>query len=173
MEKTRTTYAVYNLIEWQALLKMGKGTVKVPFSGGSMTTQGVTPATHTTEDPIIQFAIERSPEFKSGKIKVIRRVKLGGKIEIERNAPKPVQEPVQESCADDCEETSGDDDATEDAADDAEAVAPKGLTQVEFSYNDEAKDYLERTYGVERNKMHTRADIVAIALSKGVDLKFI
>ena len=138
-----------------------------------MTTQGVTPATHTTEDPIIQFAIERSPEFKSGKIKVIRRVKLGGKIEIERNAPKPVQEPVHESCADDCEETSGDDDATEDAADDAEAVAPKGLTQVEFSYNDEAKDYLERTYGVERNKMHTRADIVAIALSKGVDLKFI
>lgn len=85
VNKSKTTYGVYNLIEWHALLHLGKGRVKVTFTGGSITAQGVTPATFTTEDPVVQFAIERSPEFKSGKIKVVRRVKLEGLIPIERN----------------------------------------------------------------------------------------
>ena len=89
VNKSKTTYGVYNLIEWHALLHLGKGRVKVTFTGGSITTQGVTPATFTTEDPVVQFAIERSPEFKSGKIKVVRRVKLEGLIPIERNGLGP------------------------------------------------------------------------------------
>ena len=87
-KKTKTTYGVYNLIEWHARLRMGKATVKVAFTGGSITTQGVTPATFTTENPVIQFAIENSPEFHNGKIKVVRRVKLNGVVEIECNVPK-------------------------------------------------------------------------------------
>ena len=83
--KSKTTYGVYNIVEWHARLRMGKATMKVSFTGGSMTTNGIIPATYTTSDPIIQFVIENSPEFKSGRIKVVRRVKLDGKIEIERN----------------------------------------------------------------------------------------
>lgn len=214
--KSRTTYGVYNLIEWHALLRMGKASVKVPFSGGSITTQGITPATYTTSDPVIQFAIESSPEFKSGKIKVVRRNKLEGIIEIGRNAPKPKPvipsstgtpvipsstetpmyvdngkkmetansvdiKPKTDCCA---TEAGGEDKAssidtpgalqdTEEEIIEESVNRANATIQVEFSLNDDAKDYLEQNFGVSRNKMRTRADILAFAKANNVDLKFV
>ena len=61
MKKRKVTYGVYHLVEWIAVLSLGKAKVKVQFTGGATTTQGVTPATYTTADPEVQFAIERTP----------------------------------------------------------------------------------------------------------------
>lgn len=164
--KTKTTYGVYNLIEWQALLGAGRARVKVPFTGGSITTQGVTPATYTTENPVIQFAIERSPEFRSGKIKVVRRVRLEGEIEIERNASGPTDGGNVRMD----EEESGDTDGahTEDVA----AQAP-GPERMEFTCNDDAKDWLEQKWGFVRSKLRTREDIVTAGRRKGVEIVFV
>ena len=94
MKKKRVTYGVYNLVELHTRLSLGKATVKVAFTGGSITALGVTPATHTTSDPIVQLAIENSPDFHSGKIRVVRSYPLEGEVEIERNPVQPVPMPL-------------------------------------------------------------------------------
>lgn len=179
-KKTKTTYGVYNLIEWHALLRMGKATVKVPFTGGSITTQGVTPATFTTEDPVIQFAIEKSPEFLNGKIKVVRSVRLNEMIEIECNGPKikgdvHMSTPVTHECAaapaEDCRTCTNTPVVNEaEASDNTDTTA---LTQVEFSCNDDAKDYLEQTFGLVRSKLHNREDIINAGKAHGVEINFV
>lgn len=176
--RTKTTYGVYNLIEWHALLRMGKATVKIPFTGGGITTQGVTPATFTTEDPVIQFAIERSPEFRVGKIKVVRRVNLKDVIEIECNAPKGAQEippiPAEETSTP-AKEVAPLQDTQTDNATSAEEKAQEApaTTQVEFACNDDAKDYLEETFGVKRSKLKTREDIVKAGKAHKVEIIFV
>ena len=181
--KSKTTYGVYNMIEWYALMRMGKATVKVPFTGGSITPQGVTPATYTTSDPVIQFAIERSPDYLSGKIKVIRRVDLKEAIEVERNAPKsltsdfaPVELNVSKA------DPAGDQSAAvnhmpETNVDDSECDSGPAdeivTTQVEFSCNDDAKDYLEQNFGFIRSKLKNRDEIIAAGKSKGIEIIFI
>lgn len=183
MKKTKTTYGVYNLIEWYAILRMGRATVKVPFTGGSITTQGVTPATFTTDNPVTQFAIERSPEFLSGKIKVVRRVNLNGVVEIERNSPKVV--PNDHNATSTAETTDAP--ALEDSVPFETSVSPTdngtevesiaesapSLTPVEFSCNDDAKDYLEQTFGLVRSKLRNRDDIVAAGKTHGVEINFV
>lgn len=167
--KTKTTYGVYNLIEWQALLGAGRARVKVPFTGGSITTQGVTPATYTTENPVIQFAIERSPEFRSGKIKVVRRVRLEGEIEIERNAPGPMDGGNVRMD----EESEGTDEADRPEARAADAAQAPGPERMEFTCNDDAKDWLEQKWGFVRSKLRTREDIVTAGRRKGVEIVFV
>ena len=199
VNKSKTTYGVYNLIEWHALLHLGKGRVKVTFTGGSITTQGVTPATFTTEDPVVQFAIERSPEFKSGKIKVVRRVKLEGLIPIERNGLGPRSEalaqnhsgaeagtsglgPRSEALAQNHSGGMGQDGGggfgAEDGAGSSEeggetAAAGIGMTQVEFASNDEAKDYLEQNFGLVRSKLRNKEDIYKAGKANGVEIFFV
>lgn len=189
--KYKKTYGVYNLIEWHALLRMGKATVKVPFTGGSITTQGITPATYTTEDPIIQFAIERSPEYSSGKIKLVRRVKLDGTVEIEHNIPKPIPIVIETKSDDSTAVTDGetgsessqedeetgsavaeDEDSEKEECDKEGYAQEKQLVEMEFDNNDDAKDYLETTFGCIRSKLRNRADIIAAGKANGVEIGF-
>lgn len=67
-------------MEWVALIECGKATVKVHFSGGSLTGYGVTPAEFTTQNPMTQAIIENSKEFKSGKIFLLREIEGTGKF---------------------------------------------------------------------------------------------
>ena len=61
----------------------------------------------------------------------------------------------------------------EDAAELSENDNEEGLTEVEFSTNQEAKDYLTKTFGVKSGTMKNRADIVAIGEANGVKIIFI
>lgn len=67
-------------MEWVALIECGKATVKVHFSGGSLTGYGVTPAEFTTQNPMTQAIIENCKEFKSGKIFLLREIEGTGKF---------------------------------------------------------------------------------------------
>lgn len=67
-------------MEWVALIECGKATVKVHFSGGSLTGYGVTPAEFTTQNPMTQAIIENSKAFKSGKIFLLREIEGTGKF---------------------------------------------------------------------------------------------
>lgn len=182
--KTKTTYGVYNLVEWHAILHMGKATIKVPFTGGSITTQGVTPATFTTENPVIQFAIEKSPEFINGKIKIVRRANLKDVIEIECNAPKvatdatdcgPTSISTKSTAAagEEIEGTPGMQADNKTETDENAAAAPAIMTQVEFSCNDDAKDYLEETFGYVRSKLRNREDIINAGKARNVEIIFV
>lgn len=80
MNTKRKTYGVSGYMEWVALIECGKATVKVHFSGGSLTGYGVTPAEFTTQNPMTQAIIENSKEFKSGKIFLLREIEGTGKF---------------------------------------------------------------------------------------------
>ena len=60
MKKKRITYGVYGMMEYQTIIKIGRATLKVLFTDGSMTAIGQNPAKYTTSDFLVQRAIENS-----------------------------------------------------------------------------------------------------------------
>lgn len=148
---------------------------------------GVTPATYTTSSFLIQQAIENSNEYKRGRIRIVRTIELDEEIHIERpkpataiaERPKPaptptaeaekVPEPTEESEA---AEVNAEDGATsEEQPEESAPTAP--LTQVEFSCNDDAKDYLEQTFGYVRSKLRNREDIINAGKAHNVEIIFV
>ena len=206
------------MMEYQSIIKIGRATLKVLFTDGSITAIGQNPAKYTTSDFLVQHAIENSSEFKRGRITVVDTIELDEEVRIERNPAKPTtlhapspaeakpvaataakveepqdiaDEPTEETNAvdaDEAESASADTPATEvdiepiedevpsteeDAAELSENDNEEGLTEVEFSTNQEAKDYLTKTFGVKSGTMKNRADIVAIGEANGVKIIFI
>ena len=89
MKKKRITYGVYGMMEYQAIIKIGRATLKVLFTDGSMTSIGQNPAKYTTSDFLTQHAIENSSDFKLGRIQVVNTIELDEDVRIERNPAKP------------------------------------------------------------------------------------
>lgn len=69
------TYGAKGLMEWQCQIHSGKTTLHVPFTGGTQTEYGVTPAKYSTSNPVIQAMIERSDYFRRGRITVVNAPK--------------------------------------------------------------------------------------------------
>lgn len=149
------------MVEFQALVNIGKAVMKVNFTDGSMTAFGQNPAQFTTTNPVVQFAIQNSKDFKKGRIKIINTIELDEEINC---GPKVVASvaPAAEAKK------------TEAAA--APAVTTEGeeakVDEIEFDCNDDAKDYLEKRYGANRQKMRTRAEIVALGKTYGLSITF-
>lgn len=218
MKKKRITYGVHGMMEYQSIIKIGRATLKVLFTDGSITAIGQNPAKYTTSDFLVQHAIENSSEFKRGRITVVDTIELDEEVRIERNPAKPstqqapspaevkpvaataakveepqdiADEPTEETNAVDADEVESamldtpapevdiepiEDEVPsteEDAAELSENDNEDGLTEVEFSTNQEAKDYLTKTFGVKSGTMKNRADIVAIGEANGVKIIFI
>lgn len=76
MKKKKITYGVSGMMEYQAVIKVGRNNMKVLFSDGSVSAMGVNPATFTTENFMVQHAIENSSDFKRGRIKVVNTIEL-------------------------------------------------------------------------------------------------
>ena len=206
------------MMEYQSIIKIGRATLKVLFTDGSMTAIGQNPAKYTTSDFLVQHAIENSSEFKRGRITVVDTIELDEEVRIERNPAKPTtlhapspaeakpvaataakveepqgiaDEPTEKTDAVDADEVESamlDTPAPEvdiepikdevpsteeDAAELSENDNEESLTEVEFSTNQEAKDYLTKTFGVKSSTMKNRADIVAIGEANGVKIIFI
>lgn len=219
MKKKRITYGVYGMMEYQSIIKIGRATLKVMFSDGSMTAIGQNPAKYTTSDFLVQRAIENSSEFKKGRITIVNSIELDEEVRIERNPAKPstqqaqapiaakakpvaatatkveeaqgtADEPTDEANVGNAEETeyaNADtpahevdiepiEDATseEEVADDAaeETATAEGKTEVEFTDNQEAKDYIFKNFGVKPSTMRNRDDIKAVGLTYGVTITF-
>lgn len=64
-------YGIYGAVERIIAVRIGKATMNITFSGGTLDSSGVTPATFATKNIFEQKVIENHPEFKSGVIKVI------------------------------------------------------------------------------------------------------
>ena len=63
---TQKTYGVYGMIEWSILLNVAGRIMNIDFEGGLASGTGIRPATFTTRNEIVQFAIENSGHFKKG-----------------------------------------------------------------------------------------------------------
>lgn len=223
MKKKRITYGVYGMMEYQAIIKIGRATLKVMFTDGSITAMGQNPAQYTTSDFIVQHAIENSSDFKKGRIHVVSTIELDEELHIERNPAKPstrtakvaakavidnkpteafsshttsvaedvadetteeadaggVVTPTDEADAETIEEepeTESDPEAVEDTTSEEAATednAAEGKTEVEFTDNQEAKDYIFKNFGVKPGSMRNREDIKAVGETYGVKITFV
>ena len=222
MKKKRITYGVYGMMEYQAIIKIGRATLKVLFTDGSMTSIGQNPAKYTTSDFLTQHAIENSSDFKRGRIQVVNTIELDEDVRIERNPAKPSTQtanvaakavidnkpteassshttPVAEDVADETTEeadagvvtptdeadaetieeepetesetTVEEDTTSEETA--AEDNTAEGKTEVEFTDNQEAKDYIFKNFGVKPGTMRNREDIKAVGATYGVKITFV
>lgn len=62
-------------MEWQCQIRTGKAVLHVPFTGGTQTEYGVTPAKYSTNSPVVQAMIERSDYFRKGRIVLLNTAK--------------------------------------------------------------------------------------------------
>lgn len=210
------------MMEYQTIIKIGRATLKVLFTDGSMTAIGQNPAKYTTSDFLVQRAIENSSEFKKGRIQVVDTIELDEEVRIERNPAKPSTQaakvaamavidnkpteaflshttPVAEDVEDETTEESDADvvtptdeadtdtiedevaDITEEEAEEdttseetsAEDNTAEGKTEVEFTDNQEAKDYIFKNFGVKPGTMRNREDIKAVGATYGVKITFV
>lgn len=196
MKKRLVTYGVSGMMEYQAIIKIGRSAMKVLFTDGSMNAMGENPATYTTDNFMVQHAIENSDHFKRGRIHIVRTVLLDSDVHIDRNnkrkeapieetpAPTPAFIPAPEEGVEGDE--SAESDNTESQAEEPiveepiveEAPAPipmemtKEITEMEFDNNDDARDFLETKFGYVRSKLRNRADIVAAGEAHNIAISF-
>ena len=88
MKLYRKTYGVFGLVEYNTLIPLGKGRMRIEFTNGSITVRGIEPASFTTDNPVVQAAIEESDKFKKGRIKLVSKYIIG----------ETTNEKVDESC---------------------------------------------------------------------------
>lgn len=198
MKKRRITYGVRGMMEYQALIPVGKATLRILFTDGSMNSLGAHPAKFTTDNFMVQHAIENSSDFRRGRIQILHVYELDEDVRIECNKTCDEVESDKSATVVEAQPTIADADeyarkraeqqaATEGKAENpsvenpevsaeqraaTENKAEKTMTELEFTCNDDAKDYLEKNFGAIRSKLRTRADIVSAGKENGVDIHF-
>ena len=144
---TQKTYGVYGMIEWSILLNVAGRIMNIDFEGGLASGTGIRPATFTTRNEIVQFAIENSGHFKHGRIILVS--------EMDIEEPKEV---IAE--------------ATEIIPTDTEEVVEDNLTEVEVSSLEEAVDYLVSNFD-DAKKQQLRSKVTAKAFAETKGIRFV
>ena len=141
---TQKTYGVYGMIEWSILLNVAGRIMNIDFEGGLASGTGIRPATFTTRNEIVQFAIENSGHFKQGRIILVSEM--------------DIEEPNEVIA-----------EATEILPTDTEVAAEDNLTEVEVSSLEEAVDYLVSNFDdAKKQQLRSKAAAKAFAETKGV-----
>lgn len=144
---TQKTYGVYGMIEWSILLNVAGRIMNIDFEGGLASGTGIRPATFTTRNEIVQFAIENSGHFKHGRIILVSEM--------------DIEEP-KEAIAE----------ATEIIPTDTEVAAEDNLTEVEVSSLEEAVDYLVSNFD-DAKKQQLRSKVTAKAFAETKGIRFV
>ena len=132
------------MIEWSILLNVAGRIMNIDFEGGLASGTGIRPATFTTRNEIVQFAIENSGHFKQGRIILVS--------EMEIEEPNEV---IAE--------------ATEIIPTDTEVAAEDNLTEVEVSSLEEAVDYLVSNFDdAKKQQLCSKVTAKAFAETKGI-----
>lgn len=90
MNLFRKTYEIYGMVEKSCVFKIGSGFIRADFKQGSLATSGVIPASFTTEDRVVQCAIEASDKYKSGVVKIGKMIKIGELPDAEKKDAPPM-----------------------------------------------------------------------------------
>lgn len=196
MKKRKITYGISGMMECQIVIKIGNTSkMNVLFSDGSITATGITPATFTTDNFMVQHAIERSHDFKNGRIYIVRSIELNEEVKIERNNPtsekkdseiKPLETKTKVVSTEKTEENKGnEDDETADQntseenkgnEDDLGIVqvteiesATDGKTKVDIADLESAKQYLSETFGEAKSNFRSKKSVLEFAESKNIE----
>lgn len=121
--------------------------MNIDFEGGLASGTGIRPATFTTRNEIVQFAIENSGHFKQGRIILVSEM--------------DIEEP-KEVIAEDTEITPTD----------TEVAAEDNLTEVEVSSLEEAVDYLVSNFD-DAKKQQLRSKVTAKAFAETKGIRFV
>lgn len=188
------------MMECQVVVKIGNTSkMKVLFTDGSMTASGVTPATFTTDNLMTQHAIERSPDFKNGRIKKVRSIELNEEVKIESNnttsakkdseiKPLNISDTAvteEESCGLENEQNGDVEvDRTDNLKEEDVEFESKNIEDTTedniVSNNEEkkvvnvtdletAKDYLSNTFGVAKSTFRSKKSVLEFAESKNIE----
>lgn len=140
------TYGISGLTEWHGKVKAGNLEVSVSFIGGTASPSGAQPAYYMTKDPIVQFVIENSEEFKSGVIELHMSQDVSGDHPREAK-PKQARSASAETTMSKPLSMAGEDGAQEQADRDEETT---GVEPIVVSDKSEAIEYLKEHFP-ERN----------------------
>ena len=187
MKKLKITYGVNGMMEFQAVLKVGKTNLKVQFSDGSFNASSKKPATYTTDSLMVQHAIENSAEFKRGLIHKVSTVELNEEVKVLRNGPKALNDPIpieikaegpQIPASETANPASKEDAGETPDLPEGEAIdLPEGeaidLKQIEVHCKDDAKDYLEQNFGVVKSKLRNKEIIASVAATYGIEFVYV
>ena len=121
--------------------------MNIDFEGGLASGTGIRPATFTTRNEIVQFAIENSGHFKHGRIILVSEM--------------DIEEP-KEAIAE----------AAEINPTDTEVAAEDNLTEVEVSSLEEAVDYLVSNFD-DAKKQQLRSKVTAKAFAETKGIRFV
>ena len=135
------------MIEWSILLNVAGRIMNIDFEGGLASGTGIRPATFTTRNEIVQFAIENSGHFKHGRIILVSEM--------------DIEEP-KEAIAE----------ATEINPTETEEVVEDNLTEVEVSSLEEAVDYLVSNFD-DAKKQQLRSKVTAKAFAETKGIRFV
>ena len=140
------TYGIYSLTEWHGKVKAGTIEVNVSFVGGTASPSGSQPAYMVTKDPITQFVIENSKEFKDGFIVLVMCEEIGGNHR-RMAGPKPVVEKPKTADAPTTQQQ--DTDETETPAADATGTVDDTEGETSGTVADEDENPSDEGEGVE------------------------
>lgn len=157
----KKTYGIRHLTEKHTAFYLGGLKVHVSFMGGVITKKGVSPATFTTDNEVVQLAIERSDDFINGVIALESAYPI-----VDKTPPLPMKKspaiapkPLPSACSVDstCSHS------TQKLPD---------FQILEMSCKDVAKQFLEEKFGENPAKLRTRADIADCAAKYGIKFEY-
>ena len=179
MKKRKITYGISGMMECQIVIKIGNTSkMNVLFSDGSITATGITPATFTTDNFMVQHAIERSHDFKNGRIYIVRSIELNEEVKIERNNPtsekkdseiKPLETKTKVVSTEKTEENKGNEDDLGIVQVTEIESATDGKTKVDIADLESAKQYLSETFGEAKSNFRSKKSVLEFAESKNIE----
>lgn len=90
-------YGIYGKVEMSVLIPVNKAKLRINFQDGIINAQGVVPASFTTSDPVVQTAIENHEMYLKGRIKLVKKYKIG-EVETETSSqPSNPESPAPET----------------------------------------------------------------------------
>ena len=142
------TYGIYSLTEWHGNVKAGTIEVNVSFVGGTASPSGSQPAYMVTKDPITQFVIENSKEFKDGFIVLVMCEEIGGNHR-RMAVPNPVVEQPKTDDAPTTQQQGTEKPKTETPASDATGTVANAEDETSGTVSDEDENTSDEGDGVE------------------------
>ena len=140
-------YEIKNYSEYIINVSVGKRTFSIPFTGGALTNQGSIPASYSTNNEIIQYAIEHSRYFAIGIVYLAQEIKTDEEIKKLAQSSQPTPQPTTKR-------SSGEE---------------KEIKKIKVSDLQEAKNYLMENYPISGLSLRGEKSIIEQAKIVGIE----
>ena len=140
-------YEIKNYSEYIINVSVGKRTFSIPFTGGALTNVGSIPASYSTNNEIIQYAIEHSRYFAIGIVYLAQEIKTDEEIKKLAQSSQPTPQPATKR-------SSGEE---------------KEIKKVKVSDLQEAKNYLMENYPISGLSLRGEKSIMEQAKIVGIE----